>query len=76
MSKRDNLLEEALKLSPMERAELIESLLSSFEFRPRKNIDALWVKEAEDRIDAYDRGEISAVPADEVFTEIEKNKYL
>ncbi len=41
MAKQDNLLEEALKLSPVERAELIESLLSSFEFRSRKPVDAL-----------------------------------
>jgi len=41
MSKRDNLLEQALKLPPVERAELVENLLSSFEFRSRKTIDAL-----------------------------------
>lgn len=75
MAKRDNLLEEALKLPPVERAELIESLLSSFEFRSRKIIDALWAKEAEDRIDAFERGEVTATPAEQVFAEIEKNKH-
>lgn len=75
MSKRDNLLEDALKLPPVERAELIESLLSSFEFRSRKTIDALWAQEAEDRIDAFERGEIPAIPAEQIFAEIEKNKH-
>ena len=75
MSKRDNLLEQALKLLPVERAELIESLLSSFEFRSRKTIDALWAQEAEDRIDAFERGEIPAIRAEQVFAEIEKNKH-
>ena len=75
MSKRDNLLEQALKLPPVERAELVESLLSSFEFRSRKTIDALWAQEAEDRIDAFERGEIPAIPAEQVFAEIEKNKH-
>ena len=74
MSNRDSLLEEALKLPPVERAELVESLLSSFEFRSRKTTDALWAQESEERIDAFDRGEIAAIPAEQVFAEIEKQK--
>ncbi len=68
------ILAEALKLPPVERAELVEDLLSSFEFRSRERIDALWAKEAEDRIDAFERGEMSTVSAREVFAEIEKNR--
>ncbi len=74
MSKQDTLLEEALKLPPVERAELIERLLSSFEFRSRKIVDALWAKEADDRVEAYEQGKIAAFPAETVFAEIEKNK--
>jgi putative addiction module component (TIGR02574 family) len=74
MSKSNNLLEQALKLPPVERAELVESLLSSFEFRSRKTVDAFWAHEAEDRINAFERGEIPAIPAEQVFAEIEKNK--
>jgi putative addiction module component (TIGR02574 family) len=75
MSKqREQILAEALKLPPVERAELVENLLSSFEFRSRKTIDALWAQEAENRIDAFERGEIAAIPAKEVFEEIEKNR--
>lgn len=75
MSKhREQILVEALKLPPVERAELVENLLSSFEFRSRKTIDTLWAQEAENRIDAFERGEIAAIPAKEVFAKIEKNK--
>ena len=74
MPKHDQILSEALRLPPVERAELVESLLSSFEFRSRKEIDALWAQEAEDRIDAYDRGEMTAIPAKKIFEEIEKKK--
>jgi putative addiction module component (TIGR02574 family) len=75
MSKhREQILAEALKLPPVERAELVENLLSSFEFRSRETIDALWAQEAENRIDAFERGEIAAIPAKEVFEEIEKNR--
>ena len=69
-----HILAEALKLPPVERAELVEDLLSSFEFQSRKAIDALWAQEAEDRIDAFERGEMSTIPAKEVFAEIEKNR--
>jgi putative addiction module component (TIGR02574 family) len=68
------ILAEALKLSPMERAELVENLLTSFEFQSRKRIDALWAKEAENRIDAYERGEMAAIPAKDVFAKMEKNR--
>jgi hypothetical protein len=39
------ILAEALKLPPVERAELVENLLTSFEFQSRKKIDALWAEE-------------------------------
>ena len=67
-------LAEALKLPPVERAELVENLLTSFEFQSREKIDALWAQEVEDRIDAFDRGEMAAIPAKDVFEEIQKNK--
>ncbi len=68
------ILAEALELPPVERAELVEKLLASFEFQSRKKIDALWAEEAEDRIDAFERGEMAAIPAGDVFGEIEKNR--
>ncbi len=68
------ILAEALNLPPIERAEIIEELLSSFEFPSRRTIDELWAQQAENRIDAYERGEITAIPAKEVFEKIEKRK--
>jgi hypothetical protein len=50
-------LAEALELPPIERAALVEELLSIFDFPARQEIDKLWAHEAEDRIDAYERGE-------------------
>ncbi|HHT9126139.1 MAG TPA: addiction module protein [Candidatus Brocadiia bacterium] len=75
MSKRrEEILAKALELPPMERAELVENLLSSFEFPSRKDTDALWAQEAESRIDAFERGDIAAIPAKNVFEEIEKQR--
>ena len=67
-----HVLEKALDLPPIERAELVENILASFNFPARAEIDAAWAQEAEDRIDAYDRGDIAAIPAAKVFEKIEK----
>ena len=73
MSKNgDKVLADALALSPIDRAELIEKLLSSFEFPSNISVDEMWAKEAEDRINAYERGEITSKPAKEIFNNIGK----
>lgn len=66
----DQILLEALKLAPVERAELVEHLLESFSFPDRKAIDEVWAAEAEGRIDAFDRGELKSKPARSVFDRI------
>ena len=68
------ILEEAVHLPLVERAELVEQILSSFDFPAHDKIDALWAQEAEDRIDAYDRGELKAIPASRVFERIDRQK--
>jgi putative addiction module component (TIGR02574 family) len=68
-------LREVLNLAPMERAELVERILASFEFPARKDIDAAWAQEAEDRIDAFGRGEIGSSPAGQVFREIDQQAH-
>lgn len=60
MAATNKVLKEALTLKPAEKAELINKLLSSLD-KPDAQIDDLWAKEAENRIDAYERGEIKAV---------------
>ena len=66
MATTDNILKEALTLSPSEKAQLIDKLISSLD-KPDKEIDELWAKEAEDRIDAYDQGKIKAVSLEKVL---------
>jgi len=68
--KSSKVLEQALNLPPMERAEIVEKILSSFEFPERRSIDELWAKEAEDRIHAYETGKIPSIPAKDVFDKI------
>lgn len=71
----EQILKEALALPPQERAELVEQLLATFQSPPDPRLDELWAQEAESRLDAYDRGELSAVPAEEVFDRIRQQRY-
>ncbi len=64
------ILKEALRLTPGERAELVEGLLHSFDVRPDASVDAAWAKEAESRIDAYESGQLSSDSAANVFSRI------
>lgn len=69
----NTITDQALQLAPIQRAELIESLLASFDSR-RKSIDSKWAVEAESRIDGYEQGKIESVSAGEVFDRIERQK--
>jgi putative addiction module component (TIGR02574 family) len=73
-SQAQQVLLDALKLPPMERAELVEKILSSFSFPERKSIDELWAEEVEDRIAAYERGELKSSEAREVFARIQRSE--
>lgn len=63
---------DALALPPVERAELIDELFFSFDRSNRNRLDQLWATEAESRIDAFERGEFAAIPAEEVFAGLNK----
>ena len=63
-------LGKALELDAVERAELIEAIFRSFDKTGSGRGDALWAKEAESRIDAFDAGMIVADSADAVFNRI------
>ena len=60
------LSEQALQLPPVERMALVERILDSLD-EPDPSMDASWAREADDRLAAYRRGEIRAVPLSEVL---------
>ena len=60
--------EQARTLSAEDRAKLAESLLESLQL-PLSDIERVWAEEIEQRIAAFDRGEISAYPAEDVFAD-------
>jgi putative addiction module component (TIGR02574 family) len=58
--------EAALLLAPAERVALVERILDSLDV-PDASLDALWAREAQDRLAAYRRGEIRAIPLSDVL---------
>jgi len=57
----------ALRLSARERARLAERLISSLEHEADADAEALWLEEAEKRLDELESGEATGLPAAEVF---------
>jgi putative addiction module component (TIGR02574 family) len=55
------------QLPPEERERLVDELLESLNEPASRELDAAWSVEIERRLAAYDRGEIQALSADEVF---------
>ena len=71
MTKKDQLLSQALKMNPSDRAEIADRILQSLD-KPDKEIDKLWKKEAEDRIDAFETEDIQTVTVHEIITKYMK----
>lgn len=56
----------ARELPPAERLQLVDDILGSLD-EADPALDRLWAQEAEDRLAAWRRGEIRAIPLDEVL---------
>jgi putative addiction module component (TIGR02574 family) len=56
-------------LSSEERARLAELLLESLSEAPLADVEAAWEREIEDRVAAYERGEVQMHAAEDVFAE-------
>ena len=61
---------ELSELSTEERAKLALALVESLEPEDEGDIAAAWRVEAERRYEQYKRGEVQAIPGDEVFARI------
>ena len=61
------IINQALELNPTERVNIAEKLLSSLD-RPDAQIDVLWEKEANLRIEKYEKGELETISASAVFS--------
>jgi len=66
MNTTETLLKEALTLNSFQKAQLIDKLISSLD-KSDSEIDELWAKESEDRIDAYNTGKLKAISLEKVL---------
>lgn len=58
-------------MAPEERAQLAESLLHSLDpIAP--DIDSAWMRESQDRFDAFRRGELEVVDGDQFMRDLKK----
>jgi putative addiction module component (TIGR02574 family) len=68
----EKVFNDALALPPIERAELIQRLFQSFDVPEDNRIDTAWTEEIESRIEAYDKGLLTASPAEDVLARINR----
>jgi putative addiction module component (TIGR02574 family) len=61
---------EIAQLDPSERAKLIDLLWESLDDSHIKEVEAKWAAESEDRIDAFERGELPAVDGPSALQEL------
>ena len=64
----EEIIEQAIKLKPSERFDLVEQILHSLD-HPNPEIDRIWQEEAEKRLAAYRAGKIKGIPAEDIFDE-------
>jgi len=62
------ILQQALKLKPNERVNLVEGLLRSLD-EPDSTIDDIWAEEAENRLKAYRAGNLEGIASENIFRE-------
>ena len=59
-------LEEALKLTAHERAEVAEQLIASLDDEPDPDVEQAWQEEVQQRLQQIERGEVKTIPWEEV----------
>jgi putative addiction module component (TIGR02574 family) len=67
-------LEEALKLTANERAEVAERLIASLDEVPDADVEQAWQEEVQRRLQQIDRGEVKTIPWEEVQRQLRHGK--
>ncbi len=62
---------EVLKLSAVEKAQIIDALWQSLDPAEQKSIDRAWLAESQDRLKAFRAGEIKALDGESTLQSIE-----
>ena len=68
----ERFVEEAMLLPLDMRTALVDRLLESLNVPTQREIDRLWVEEAERRIEEVRFGKVSTIPGEQVFEDIRR----
>ena len=63
----DDIEKQARSLPPEEKAALARILIEDLDTSADKNVERLWIEEAQRRYAAYLRGDLEALPGEEVM---------
>jgi putative addiction module component (TIGR02574 family) len=66
-----SLANEALKLPPSERAQIIDTLWHSMDSTDQDAVDKAWLRESQDRLAAFRAGQLRAVSGEDALRSIE-----
>jgi putative addiction module component (TIGR02574 family) len=67
-------LEEALKLTANERAEVAEQLIASLDEVADADVEQAWQEEVQRRLEQIERGEVKTIPWEEVQRRLRHGK--
>ena len=70
MLAKQEIYEEIMTMKPAQKAELIDKLILSLDI-PNQKVEEQWKDEVENRVKAYESGEIATVSMKEVFQKYE-----
>lgn len=76
-NKRDKtqaILEQALKLSPAERAHMAEQLIASLDEGSDIDVEQAWQEEVQRRLQQIDRGEVQAISWEQVRRSLRRSR--
>lgn len=63
----ENILTQALQMSPKDRATIAERLISSPDTEVDWDVEVAWQQEVQRRIDEIDKGEVVCIPWEQVL---------
>jgi putative addiction module component (TIGR02574 family) len=64
------LAKEVLRLTPFEKAQIIDALWQSLDPAEQKSVDRAWLAESQDRLKAFRAGELKALDGEETIRSI------
>lgn len=73
-AKTQVIVEQALKLSPTERADVAEQLLASLDEALDSDVEKAWQEEVQQRLQQIERGEVKTIPWEEVQRRLRHGK--